>query len=110
MMLYAYSIYDRKTLAYFPPYFAPTDAAAVRSFSDLATDPQNNVGRHPLDFVLFRIGVYDDQKAELLPERPVAHIIDASALVQSMQHEMPFPDTATVKADLDGKWLKDEVR
>lgn len=80
MKLHAYSIYDRKALVYNAPFFSVSDGSAVRSFSDLANDLQTTVGRHPGDYVLFRVGDFDDQSGKLLPIT-AAHCADASALV-----------------------------
>lgn len=89
MFLNAYSVYDRKALQYYPPFFAATDGAASRMFSDLANDGNTNVGRHPSDYVLYRIGQYNDQKGALMPESPLCHIVDAAALVEQ-KGALPF--------------------
>lgn len=82
MVLFAYSIYDRKSLTYHTPFFQHADGAAVRMLSDLVADPNTSVGRHPGDYVLYRVGTYDDQKGELQGFAPLIHVIDASALVK----------------------------
>lgn len=82
MKLNAYTIYDRKGLNYHVPFFALTDGAALRSFSDLANDLQTNVGRHPADYVLYLCGVYEDDSAVLIGNAPV-HVADALSLVRS---------------------------
>ena len=89
MRLNAYSIYDRKTLAYHTPFFSVTDGAAIRSFTDLANDSNTNIGRHPADYVLFCVGEYEDQVGALIPISPLRHVIDATATIQQ-QAEMPF--------------------
>lgn len=81
MKLGAYSIYDRKALQYHPPYYAVTDGAAVRSFADLANDRTTTIGRHPVDYVLFYVGSYDDALGLLIAETPLRHIADGSAQV-----------------------------
>lgn len=80
MKLYAYCVYDRKALVYNAPFFAVSDGSAARSFSDLANDLSTTVGRHPMDYVLFRVGSFDDAAGMLLPDTAV-HIADAHALV-----------------------------
>lgn len=82
MKLNAYSIYDNKALQYYPPFFASTDGAAVRNFADLANDAQTNVGRHPSDYVLYCVGIYDDGNGQLLPEQPLRHVCDATSLLK----------------------------
>lgn len=82
MILNAYAIYDRKGLVYHPPFYASQDGQAVRSLQDLVADPNTTIGRHPADYVLYRVGGYDDQSGQLLPASVLEHIIDASALVR----------------------------
>lgn len=88
MIMRCYSVYDRKALVYNPPFYAPTDGAAIRIVSDAAND-QNQLGRHPHDYVLFCVGTYDDQLGRLEPVVPLAHIIDVGALVTN-QPPLPF--------------------
>src|SRR5258708_3350659 len=83
MLTHAYCVYDRKAQLYNVPFFAITDGSAVRSFQDLANDPQTTVGRHPLDYVLFRVGSFDDATGLLIPNVPILHVSDAAALVNS---------------------------
>jgi len=97
MMLRAYCLYDRKSLAYHLPFFCTTDGLAVRMVSDLVADVNSNPGRHPNDFVLFYIGNYDDQKAGMHPISPLVHVIDCSALVKALQSEIPFPEKVTAQ-------------
>lgn len=95
MKLNAYSIYDRKALQYHPPFFTHTDGAAVRDFKDLANDPATRIGRHPADFVLFLVGIFDDSKGTIETFTPITHVADAQALVaaQAIQAEF-FKDAA----------------
>lgn len=81
MMLNAYTIYDIKSLQYYPPFFASTDAAAARSFADLANDPNTNVGRHPADYVLYCCGTFLDSNGRLEPIDPRRHVADGAAMV-----------------------------
>lgn len=82
MIIRAYSVYDRKSLIYNPPFYAPTDGAAVRIVQDAANDPNSQLGRHPVDYVLFCVGDYDDQKGLLLAQTPLQHVMDIAALVE----------------------------
>lgn len=89
MLLKAYTIYDCKALQYHSPWFAVSDGAAVRSFSDLANDPQTNIGRHPRDYSLWHCGVYDDNNGQFAPVIPLVHVCDAQALIAA-QGELPL--------------------
>lgn len=89
MNLQAYSIFDNKALVYHAPFFAINDGVAVRMLSDLANDLNTNIGRHPSDFSLFRVGVFDDNKGQFTPAFPLVHIFDAIGLVQRTD-ELPL--------------------
>jgi len=54
-----YAIYDTKAEFYGNPVYIRTDAEARRTFAQVAQDPQTEIGKHPEDFLLFRIGSWD---------------------------------------------------
>lgn len=60
MMLQAFSVFDKAVNAFMPPFFARSTGEAMRSFEELANDATTNVSKHPSDFVLFRIGEFND--------------------------------------------------
>lgn len=91
MIVVAYSIYDKKALTYFHPFYAPTDGSAIRSFRDLVEDTNTQMGRHPGDFAMYCVGEWDDQFGRFEPHSPLRHVIDASALVPQVKpEEMPL--------------------
>lgn len=69
MQLRIFSIRDLKAEAFNTPFFQHTVGQALRAFEDLARDPQSVVSRHPEDFALFQLGVFEDSTGsfELLP-------------------------------------------
>lgn len=111
MIIRCYSVYDRKAQVFHAPYYAPTDGAAVRTFSDAVADPNSMLGRHPNDYVLYFVGTFDDSRALMEPKSPVDHVIDASSLVKALQAEIPFPDslTTTKPSELDGRYAEDRL-
>lgn len=86
MKLRAYCIYDNKALAYHPPFFAGTDASAVRSLQDVCNDMNTTIGRHPGDFALYCVGEFDDASAYFVSAHPIVHIVDAVTLVSTTQN------------------------
>lgn len=69
MKLNAYSIFDAAAARYERPFFMMSDQEAIRTFGDLANGNHDHpVGKHPEDYSLFRIGVYDDQTAKFQSE------------------------------------------
>lgn len=70
MKMFIYSIYDTASAAYMRPFFQQSDGQALRSFSDIANDPNHDIGRHPEDYTLVRIGTFNDQTGKIDPENP----------------------------------------
>ncbi len=68
MKLNIYSIFDTASGLYSRPFFTQSDAEAMRSFEDIATDAEHPVGKHPEDYNLFRLGTFDDNKGKLVDE------------------------------------------
>ncbi len=65
MNLNIYTIYDTASGSYWQPLFAQADGQAIRQFTDMAVTAENPVGKHPEDYSLHRIGVYNDQNAKI---------------------------------------------
>lgn len=63
MIVKMFAIRDAKTETYMQPFFSPTTAAAIRSFAQLANDPNSSVGQWPDDFTLFELGSFEDSVA-----------------------------------------------
>lgn len=79
MEMFAYSIYDNKALTYSAPMYHPADGAAVRMLADLVNSADNQVGRHPKDFSLFKVGSFETNTGVFSPYYPLVHVADASA-------------------------------
>lgn len=58
--LKVYTVFDSKTEHYGTPFFQQTTGEALRSWTDLANDSSTMICKHPEDFSLMEIGVYDD--------------------------------------------------
>lgn len=80
MLLNAYTLYDCKALTYSPPFYATAHGSAVRMVMDLAADPNTSVGRHPADYTLFCVGMWNDSTGNLLPNDVREHISDVLPL------------------------------
>lgn len=63
-----YSIYDTKAEHYGNPVFIRTDAEARRMFSQIAGDTETEIGKHPEDFLLYRLGTWDAEKGNITTE------------------------------------------
>lgn len=80
MRMNVYSFFDTATGAYMRPFFAQADAQAVREFSNLVMDADHPFSMHPKDYSICRIGVFDDQSGELVPE-PVQYLATGLEMV-----------------------------
>lgn len=60
MIINIYTIFDDKAKIYNKPFYMHNDAVALRALTDLADDPNTDVHKHPEDFVLFKLGTFDD--------------------------------------------------
>lgn len=68
MEMFLYSIYDLKAEYYMSPVMLRSDAEAIRMFDDMCGDESHPVGKHPADYVLYRLGGYDQYNGMILPE------------------------------------------
>lgn len=70
MHLRMFSVHDKAVNAFMSPFFAPTDAAAVRMLKDALNDPSSGFARHSGDYTLYCVGVFDDQSGVVAPQGP----------------------------------------
>ena len=70
MKLNAYTIYDVASGVYMRPFFSQADGQAIRGFKDIATDADHEIGKHPEDYTLFRIGSFNDNTGKMDGEAP----------------------------------------
>lgn len=67
MILILFSIYDTRAEIFNPPFAIPTQGQAIRDFGDLVKDPQSRISKHPDDYKLVKLGVFDDNTGVILP-------------------------------------------
>ncbi len=65
MNMNVYAIYDTAAGMYMRPFFCVSDGQANRMFADIVMDADHDVGKHPEDYSLARIGRYNDQNGKL---------------------------------------------
>lgn len=68
MKLKMYSVFDSKMEVFAPPFLSHNDATAMRDFGDMAQSQQFPYKNHPADYILFRIGSWDDHNGELMAD------------------------------------------
>ena len=57
-----YTIYDRKAGIYQFPYQFHNDAVALRACQDLVNQGDSQIAKHPADYIMFKLGEYDDNE------------------------------------------------
>lgn len=60
MKKYVYSIFDKVGQVYHNPWIDSSDATAARAFQLACGDDNSLYGMCPSDFVLFRVGMFND--------------------------------------------------
>lgn len=68
------------------------DAVAVRMFSDLYADQQTFVHRHPSDFSLQRVGVFDDETLIVEGHDPVVVVTGEAVAAMAAQKAQAVTD------------------
>jgi len=63
------TVRDAKSDLYMRPWFVQSSGVAIRSFSDeVNRDAEDNqLNRHPEDFALYEIGLFDDSDGKIYP-------------------------------------------
>jgi len=62
MQSFVCAFFDSAAVAFGRPMFLPSVGVAMRSFSDEVNrvHDDNNMNKHPGDFMLYELGLYDD--------------------------------------------------
>lgn len=72
MKLILFALYDVKTGVYLSPFPARNHVDAVRNLKDGFRNPQMRetpVGQNPQDFDLYKLGYFDDESGETIPDK-----------------------------------------
>lgn len=83
-----YAIYDTAAGMYLRPFTAIADGQAQRGFSDIIMDKDHEFGKHPEDYTLFKVGIFDDNNGEITPFVP-EKIITGLAVVAASREIKP---------------------
>lgn len=60
-----FSIYDQKAHAYLPPWVQHRTEMAERAFADCCNSPEHQFGKHPEDYTLIQLGLFDDSTGQI---------------------------------------------
>lgn len=93
-------IRDRLAESVGPVMVFPAIPAAIRSFSDLALDPQTMVARHPEDFDLLHVATIEDGSGEVTPLSPPTVLLTGVAwLAAQKPREDQDPQLSLLKKE-----------
>lgn len=87
MKLNAYCIYDTATAAYMRPVFMQSDGQAIRTFIDIATSADSDIGKHPEDYSLVRIGIWWDSTRYDMYYPVLAHLGEQAVLSGELYYD-----------------------
>lgn len=74
MILHVMAVYDTKARAFISPFTVSHIDIGRRAFSDAANHPEHQIGRNPEDFILYYLGKFNDESAEITLEQTPAHL------------------------------------
>jgi len=78
-----YCVFDQAAGVHLQPFLQHSDSEAERTFIDWTQNKETPIAAHPEHYTLIRIGQYDDDKGELLPENQTSIITGLKALAKS---------------------------
>lgn len=83
MKLLAFSVRDGAVEAFMTPFFARAEGEAVRSFLQACSNPEHAFAKSASDYVLFRVGSFDDNGGVFTPIEPVRLMSAFEAIASS---------------------------
>jgi len=89
MILKVFAVRDVKASAFLQPFYSPSVGSALRAFGDAVADTNCPFNKHPEDYVLYEIGIYDDSSAELAPNEVIKMMATASDFVNDKVKVLP---------------------
>jgi len=85
-----FSAQDAKLGIFLPPFFTPHLGQALRMWEDAVNSPDSMVAKHPSDFVLYEIGMFDDDTGIVEPVNPIHRIQSALEALKKPQQPLPM--------------------
>lgn len=77
-----FSIYDKKSEGYKPPFAVPTIGEAERAFLDACNTEGSDLQKHPDDYQLYFVGEFDFSSGEITPLK--THICNGASKPELM--------------------------
>lgn len=102
-----FSVYDNKAEVYGAPILCITSGVAMRMFSELVNDPTSFAGRHPADYELCELGVFDNNTGffesykKVLNHGPGTRYVISKKVIDDMFDDYPEVNDITFDATDD---------
>ena len=82
-----YSIYDKKSEIYAPPFIELTNGTAIRAVTDLLNRPEMPFNKYPEDYTLVKIGSWDEFAGIPTADNPPEIVIELITLSEAIKKE-----------------------
>lgn len=76
------AVFDQAGDYFGDPFFRPTRGVAVRDFADAVNAPDSPYGRHPGDFDLRELGVFDTHSGRFEEYEQAVHLGNAAQYLE----------------------------
>lgn len=86
-MLNIYALYDSQIKGYMVPFTMKADGQAKRAMIDALQNNNTDVGKHPEDFSLFRLGSFDEELGSIDVCEPPVRVCNCWELINSSNEE-----------------------
>lgn len=80
-----FTVYDSKAEAYLTPFFMSTSGEAIRAFSDSVKNRESAINKHPEDYTLFEIGLFDETAAAIVTHDALISLAIALEFVETRE-------------------------
>lgn len=64
-----FAIYDKIAAAFQPVFCVPSVGQAERAFHDACSVPDSDLGKHPSDYDLYQVGVFNQESGDIVAEK-----------------------------------------
>lgn len=97
------AVFDRQALAYMTPMFFQATGQAVRAFTDAVNNQENEFGKHPEDYAVFKLGSYDPGTGQIKaqPEGPIQVVTGLDVVDRSRYEEIANAGAVPINPELN---------
>ena len=92
-----YTVYDSKAETFMPPFFVPARGLAIRAFEDCINSDTHHFGKHPADYTLFFIGVFNMNAGDFdqITKQSVGNGVEFLNPLKPEKLDVPDPSRST---------------